>query len=708
MGNLNIKLGTNIKLAKTKLLFFLFFIGISNYAQEVSVDIHLNVLHTIGTNSTFERSKFITIHANQLEKDWDGDNFTPDLRNDFLNGYDVYLGRDTGGITWILNNVEEDPTRLGFADPTDIASRGENSRNSFASQSKLHSYENRKNLVIAAQLHPFWTGESQKATTKGWKIASPTATGEYMGRYFNEFHGQNGQKQPAWVEVINEPAYEALGGKKDYTHSLQEIADFHVEVADAIRAQNSNLKIGGYTAAFPDFETGDFQRWMNRDKLFVDVAGEKMDFWSWHLYDFPAIGGKTDLRSGSNVEATFDMMDQYSMLKLGHTKPYVISEYGAQTHDYDRQGWTAMRDWLFLKVQNSLMMSFMERPDDITIAIPFTIVKAEWGYNHEKGYPYSARLMRKTNEPESYTGTWIYTDRVKFYQLWKNVKGKRIAIKATDFDIQVDAYVDGKKGYIILNSLESIPTQINLNFFDSYSTQISAIVKKHLTLSGVAPILEQENISPSTTNVVLGAESTMILEYTFENEITIDETSDEVKYFADDYLKPINASKASFFHINNVEKTGVFGEAVLRISIGREHGKQLIPTLKVNDKIIKVPEDWRGYDQADKGQFFGTLEIPVPYDLIKTNNEIFVEFPDFGGHISSTVMQVFNFSDDFSTLGVMESPIDRIKINLFPNPANKSFQVKLPTQYLGASFIMYNTSGVKLSQQVISKENTLI
>lgn len=650
-----------------KFVGFLFFINCLSYSQsnEVSVSINVNVKHVVGGISTFDRSKFITIHANQTEGEWDGDNFTSDLRNDFLNGYDVYLGRDTGGITWNLNNMEEDPNRLGFADPTKIASKGKNSRNSYAAKTHLHAYDSRKQQVVAAQLHPFWTGESQKTTNKGWKLANATATGEYMGRYFNEFHGRNGLPEPTWVEVINEPAYEALGGKKNYTNSLQEIADFHVEVADAIRVQNPNLKIGGYTVAFPDFETGDFQRWIHRDKLFIDVAGEKMDFWSWHLYDFPAIGGRVDLRSGSNVEATFDMNDQYSMLKLGHTKPYVISEYGAQTHDYNGKGWNAYRDWLFLKSQNALMMSFMERPNDIAIAIPFTVVKAEWGFNTTKNDPYPARLMRKTNEPESYTGTWIYTERVKFYQLWKNVKGTRIDTKSDDLDIQVDAYIDGKKGYLILNNLESNAKNINLNMFDDHTSSVVSIVKKHLTFLGDKPVLEEETVQSAISSVVLGAESTMILEYTFANDVIIDETSEEVKYFSENYLKPIEAETQIAFAINNVAKPRTYGEGVLRVSIGRDHGKVLIPKVALNGVEIAVPQDWRGYDQADKGRFFGTLEIPVAYDLLKTNNAVAIEFPDSGGHVSSVVLQVFNFSSNIREVDPSKLSFDNYEIKSF-------------------------------------------
>ncbi|SNR30986.1 agarase [Lutibacter agarilyticus] len=630
---------------------------------QVNVSVNLNVKHSVGDISSFDRSKFIVIHANSTENEWGGDNFTPDLKDHFLNGYDVYLGRDTGGITWNLNQIQEDPTRTGYANPSEIASRGLTTRNNFASNTNIHQYENRKNAVVAAQLHPFWTGESQKATAQGWKLESPKATGEYMGRYFNEFHGGNGQKKPAFVEVINEPAYEALGGKLDYTNSIQEIADFHVEVADAIRAQDPSLKIGGYTTAFPDFEVGDFQRWNNRWKLFMDVAGDKMDFWSIHLYDFGSIrNGQKELRSGSNVEATFDMMEHYSQLSFNEVKPFVISEYGAQTHDYNNEAWSSYRDWLHVKASNSQLMSFLERPEAIASAINFVIVKAEWGFNSNKNIPYPSRLMRKANEPASYTGEWVYTDMAKFFELWKNVNGTRVDSTTDDLDIQVDAYVDGNKGYVILNNLNFEATTINLNVFDEDYKSVSSVVKKHLTLSGSdTTVLNEETFTSAISSVELGAESTIILEYTFDSAIVIDKTSEEKKYYATTYLKPISANQPNTFNISNIVK-GAYGEAVLRIGVGREHGKSLHPSVKINGQTINVPTDWRGYDQAERERFFGVLEIPVSFDVLQANNTVEVEFSDAGGHISSVSMQVFNFSDNIREIDPELFPSNNYKI----------------------------------------------
>ncbi|KAA5823704.1 T9SS type A sorting domain-containing protein [Algibacter amylolyticus] len=666
-------------------------ITISSTGNNSKITANLNAKHSVGNVETLDRSKFITIHANQTENEWNGTNFTSDLRDHFLNGYDVYMGRDTGGVSWYSNQMQEDPSRTGYANPEHIASLGLNRRNAYASQTNLHQYEARNTLILGAQKYPFWTGEGQKATNQGWSFANGTATGEYMGRYINEFHGNNGQPVPEFVEIINEPAYEHLGGPEDYTNSLQEVADFHNDVAIAIKAQAPNVKVGGYTAAFPNFEKGDFQRWINRDKLFMDVAGNNMDFWSIHLYDFPSIGGgQKKLRSGSNVEATFDMMEQYSYMSFGEVKPFVISEYGAQMHDYSKQQWSPYRDWLHLKAQNAQLMSFLDRPNHIASAINFVIVKAEWGYNN--GIPYNHRLMRKENEPTSYTGQWVYTDMVKFYQLWSNVNGTRIDTFSDNLDVQVDGYVDGNKAYVVLNNLNFTDEEIDLNLIETDGLSIASITKKYLYLDGSnLPQLLEESIAVNTSTVTLNAESTMVLEYTFNNTISINESNTETKYYATTYLQPIVANQEVNFQLNAVS-TNAYGEAVLRVGIGRIHGLSLRPSIKVNGTLVDVPNNWRGDDQAQRERFFGVLEIPVPFDLIQTNNIISVEFGDTGGHISTVSLQVFNFSSDLrsQTLSVNNTKLTS-SMKIYPNPTTGVISIKDAIHYKQIS--VYSISG---------------
>ena len=669
-------------------------ITVSSAVNKSKVTATLNAKHVVGNIDTFNRAKFINIHANQTENEWDGTNVVADLRDDFLNGYDVYMGRDTGGITFNVNQVAEDPARPGYASPTDIASRGLASRNSYASKTNLHQYEARNNLILAAQKHPFWTGTGQKPTGKGWSFANATATGEYMGRYINEFHSGNGQPMPAWVEIINEPAYEHLGGAENFTNNLQEVADFHNEVAAAIKVQAPSAKVGGYTAAFPNFEKGDFQRWINRDKLFMDVAGANMDFFSIHLYDFTSInGGQKQLRSGSNIEATFDMLEQYSYMLFGEVKPFVISEYGAQMHDYINQQWSPYSDWLHVKAQNAQLMSFLYRPNTIASAINFLPVKAEWGYSN--GITYNHRLMRKENEPASYTGQWVYTDMVKFYQLWSNVNGTRIDTFSDNLDIQIDGYVNGDKAYIILNNLNFTDEEVDLTVLETEGLTLSSLTKKHLYLDGSnLPQLLEESLSINTTTVTLNAESTMILEYTFNNSIVIDESNTETKYYASTYLQPIAANQGVNFQINGVS-TNTYGEAVLRVGVGRLHGASLQPTIQVNGTSVPVPSNWRGDNQSQRERFFGVLEIPVPFDLIQTNNTVSVEFGDTGGHISTVTMQVFNFSNDLRslTLGVNDYQ-STPSIKVYPNPTTGILNIKGAINYKEIN--VYSITGTKV------------
>ncbi|GAA4933784.1 hypothetical protein GCM10023314_02810 [Algibacter agarivorans] len=670
-------------------------IAVSSAVSNSQVTANLNAKHIVGSTETFDRSKFITIHANQTENEWNGTNFTADLKDHFLNGYDVYMGRDTGGITWNSNQVQEDPTRTGYANPAHMASLGLNRRNWYASQTNLHSYEVRNNLIVGAQKYPFWTGTGQEATNQGWSFANGTATGEYMGRYINEFHGNNGQPIPSYIEIINEPAYEHLGGPEDYSNSLQEIADFHNEVALAIKAQVPTALVGGYTTAFPNFEKGNFQRWNNRWKLFMDVAGNNMDFWSIHLYDFPSIGGgQKKLRSGSNVEATFDMMEQYSYMSFGQVKPFVISEYGAQMHDYSQQQWSPYRDWLHLKAQNAQLMSFLDRPNNIASAMNFLIVKAEWGYNN--GIPYNHRLMRKENEPTSYTGQWIYTDMVKFYQLWSNVNGTRIDTFSDNLDIQVDGYVDGNKAYIILNNLNFNDEVIDLTLLETEGETISTLTKKHLYLDGGnLPVLLEESLATDTPAVTLNSESTMILEYTFNNSILIDESNTETKYYATTYLQPIVANQAVNFQVNSVSKN-TFGEAVLRVGIGRQHGLSLHPIIEVNGTSVPVPNNWRGDNQLQRERFFGVLEIPVPFDLIQANNTISVAFGDSGGHISTLTLQIFNFSSDLRNLTLSVNDFQLASsIKVYPNPTSGIINFKGSINY--KEITIYSITGIKVA-----------
>lgn len=632
-------------------------------AQAIEVDIHVNVKHTVGGISTLDRKKFMTIHSSHTDREWTNDyrgegNFTEDLLTDFLVKNDVYFGRDTGYISWHLrNNVGEDPARPGWARVSgsndSIANQGLNARNSYHNQVLLHPWEERADNVMAPQYTTFWPDGTR--TNKGWALSQAdtaeeplgSATGAFVGEFLNHFYANDtrvGRPLPKWVEVMNEPDWPLMDNGNTPARVVWE---FHNAVANEIRKRNEEVLIGGYCTTFPDLEENDFQEWREEWKLFIDLCGQNMDFYSLHFYDFPVFGpgGNTQYwRKGSNLEATLDMIEHYSFLKVGEVKPFVISEYGASTHFLFNKPWSAYRDWLKVKSMISMMISFMDRPNRMLKTIPFIVCKGEWGRISET-VPHYSRLMRQANEPVSPTGEWVYTEAVKMWQLLADLKGTRIRIQASDPDIQTDAYVEDDKAYVILNNLDEEERTIELNLFEEYGNIIRSVRQKNLYWNGEMIALDETTHPGGVFQVELDAEGTAVLEYTFSSPVNVNHSSTEEKHYATSYFKPIGAEQPEQFEIKGVSK-GAFGEAVLRLGMGREHERSKQPTILINGTALEVPTDFMGHEGDDRELFFGQLDIPVPYSVLEEDNLVSVTFPDSGGYISSVSLRSFVFSEN--------------------------------------------------------------
>lgn len=657
-------------------------------AQLVTVTVNNNFKHIVGGIETFDRRKYINIHAAQTDGSWfdgiaGGNNAADDLITEFLDGFDVFMGRDTGPITSNLNWLTpEDPNRDGYADPAFLTSQGGNERWTYLNgtderNQKARQHEGRNtDMIIGAQLHPFWPDGTNTSQT-GWsfsQVDSPTepfgtATGEYIGRYIMEYFNRGdggdlfGQPLPKYIEVINEPLFFLYDQQIRLglpPEDLTKIFEFHSTVARTIRdvftnspygngAILNNMLIGGYTAAFPDFDVDNFQRWNTVDKHFIDVAGNDMDFISIHTYDFPSFPENGNVveryRKGSNMEATLDMLDHYTTLVDGTPKPLIVSEMGAAVHTEFDEPWDPWSDWQILKSMNSQMLQYMERPNTVAKIIPFILLKAD--FFMVDGIPSTQRLLRRENEPASNTGDWIYTGQVKFYDLWSDVRGTRVDTVADDLDIMVDAYVDGDTAHIVINNLDFTKKEISLQNLGLAAQNIVDITVEHLYWDGVSVQFDSQTTSDIPASIPLNEEATVVVKIDYDTPLVPDETSVERRVFASEMLKPITANQAINFTIDDVSPD-LNGEAVLRLGIGRDHGLSLTPSITLNGTDVAVPSDWRGDDQFLDGlgrqNFFGVLEIPVPFSAIQNTNTLSVTFPDEGGQISTVALQVFDLS----------------------------------------------------------------
>ncbi|UXX77860.1 T9SS type A sorting domain-containing protein [Reichenbachiella carrageenanivorans] len=687
------------------------------FAQTV-VDVHVNLVHKVGDVTTFDRSKFVVIHANFTDNDWTG---SEEVFKYLADDLDVYFGRDNGSLGWYMNQATEDADRSGYVNPSYYDQQGSYVKKTVYGQQKasFHPYESKSDVLVGGQTHVFWEGNSTHPCCggTGWEIASPEAMGEFMGNYFNKFYrdadesSTMGALRPRFMEILNEPLYELIDGVPESTVTPLDVFTFHNQVADEIRLHNDQILIGGYTAAFPYYDENNFQRWNDRMKLFYDTSGDKMDFVSIHLYDFnkhhynngSAFHGPINYK-GSRIEATLDMMQQYSYMSLGEVKPLLISEYGGRDHSIEWKTWSAIRDWQFMKSISPMLMQFMRRPDEILKTIPFITAKADWGY---KNVPYPWRLLRKANEPEAYEGAWVYTEMIKFYELWSDVKGTRVFTQSSNPDVLVDSYVDGQTLYVILSNLNFENEQVQIALED-LTSNVESINIKQLYLSGQAPVLDKDELSASANIAVeLAPEATAILAIALGETPALSEQVKEVKYYADAYLKPIEAGKSQNFTFSNVSTSAV-SRALLRIGIGRTHELSKQPVVSVNGTPLVVPTNYAGDSQALRNQFFGLLEVEVPAALLKTENNVEVSFADAGGHISSVTMQVFESTRDLGADDdlILGTSAGGQNFELFPNPAASQLQVSLPQE---AHMIMiYRLDGVVKWQSSVSTHHLVI
>jgi len=586
-----------------------------SHAETVTID------HTtqrfLGPVSDLNRQKYFTLHS--------GANNDSDL-DQFFNDYNVSKGR----FFWGPFSSAKSQTGAVGDYPTPGANRGDRpvQKGLVATEHPANVIRYNINLDIAAQ----WAADYYKSQSSRPEFYEP------MNEPF--IHGGDDvfkEQQPERQLMLERMAdwFNAVGQKFNQTPELRD------------------MKIIGYSSAWPSHERFNFGHWNRYQKMFMDRAGANMDAFSTHLYDGINVTGQSNFRSGANSEAILDMIEAYSYVKWGTVKPHAITEYGGIESGFG-DGYSDVANAQSLISINHLIFNLLERENDMLISIPFTTDKSTWHINEGNNYqPYTPVLFKPTNLGQPNPNGWEYTPRVYFYDLWKEFKGKRVAINANNVDLQVQAFAHQNKLYVALNNIDDEVKTTNLYFVDGLEGLQNVRIKSLKVFPDRDPSFTNElkNASPETISLIGG--ETVTLEYTFANNISYDNALRSKKYYSDTYLTAIEAGATQTYYFNGVN-TGP-GKASLRMTIGREKTASKSPTIRVNGTKIDVPNNWTGYDQESRLSFFGTIVVPFSIDLLNGNNEVTVEFPDAGGHLASMILQVEKYDN---TPDVLNPPAD--------------------------------------------------
>lgn len=531
------------------------------------------------------------------------------------------------------------------------------------------------------------------------------ALSDWVVSYFKNSVGVN--LRPEFYEPMNEPFVHARDfyNEPDWDPVAEarvklEMAQVFSEIGNKIHAapELANMKVIGYAAAYPEFEKNDFLLWNQNMKMFMDEAGANMDAFSTHLYDGINQIGQNTRRSGSNMEAVLDLIESYSFQKWGIIKPHVISEFGGIVGST----YSDIDNVQSIRSQNAMLFGLFERQDVTELTIPFTTGKSTWHITEANNYlPYKAVLYKPVpfGVPLNQVTSWEYTDRIYFYELWKNVSGDRIKLKSSNPDVQLQAFKDGNKLYVALNNLDDVEHSVLLDIHPVSNATLTDVRIKSLIINPneVAQFTDQTpSVIPNSYNLAIN--ETVVFEYTYDTAFSYDNQITLNRHYSNEpTVQAITANSSMTYTFSNVP-TSLVGYATLRMSIGRKHEKSKSPTVVVNGQTLSVPSNWKGYDQANRTDFFGMIEIDVPVESLQASTSVTLEFPDSDGHLSSLVLITQTYAQPLSS---SEKGINRSvenKLILYPNPAKAV--VHVDQKYTGKELRFFTLTGKEVYRAV--------
>lgn len=605
--------------------------AVSAVAQTAKVTIQPTTQRYLGDESEFARKKFVAFHAMFNNQDAEFERFKSDY------------------------NVDSDYTgSRSFYYPIAKAKNG-------VIPKVANKYKGKREVV------DYVATTSPGALFKKGVDYTQTDFMPYIKKvsaYVAESYAKEWDKVPMYLEPFNEPMVHAAdfavgktwNDKKPGIEAVIEyICQYHKEIARAVKSKSElkDVQIMGFGSAFPEFESNNFKTWNDRFKKFIDIAGDDIDIMSLHLYDGSGINNAGGRRTGSNLEAILDMVQTYTYIKQGKPMPMAITEYGrlvpnqpewekatgAKGNQLDKPVTTKISNYnpvtnsQAVRSQLQMVMSFMNRQNELINTIPFTIGKS----------PQSAMYSKSSLWVKDDNGGFDYSNRKYFFEMLKDIEGDQVVVNSDNVDVPALGYVDDEKLYVMLNNLNDSAQTVSLDLVGGADLK-KVSVKSLKIFEDKEPELKITKLKEAPKSITLDYGQCVVLTYEFKKDVDFTKEVVREKFYSKKYLQPIKAGEAMSFTIDKV-KVNDAQSAVLRLGVGRKHGLTVEPAVvKINGTQVALAKDViKGYDQHNRKEFFGALEIPFDVSLLKKgSNMVEVQYTQDGGNVTTAILQVEN------------------------------------------------------------------
>ncbi|WP_010166127.1 beta-agarase [Candidatus Epulonipiscium viviparus] len=426
---------------------------------------------------------------------------------------------------------------------------------------------------------------------------------------------------PKYVEVKNESSLtnEWEYHKTEPDKAWDYLADFHNQVADAVKAVDETVLVGGPSTASMGIEAGDFNKARTIMKFMDDTKGH-LDFYSHHFYESETVvlndtGSNNVGYTDGRLEAIFSLFENHMYL-TDNEKPIVITEQGTLYEgDADRDYWIKLKNY------NTYMMTFMNMTDTVEMMVPYLYGVKNWLPNSKDTLYLYANANTALKNP---------TPMMNYLDLWDEYAGAFVPVKSNQYRVDTNAVLQGNKLYVAVNNMN--PNRVNINLdIDTGDAKIVDVTRKHTYLE-LGELVHEEIPVEDITNVPMRVEETSIFEITLDKAPEFEETVYRKTYYGDKTLVPTSTTPVTF----NLEcDTEDLTAANLRINIASDtSGFKEDMVINVNGYRVLV--DLGHTDQP--GRIYTYVDVVVPAEYVKAENEIKITLPANHGYIANVEM----------------------------------------------------------------------
>lgn len=618
-------------------------VALQGYAQEcqdrVEITVFPSTSRVIGDEGTLDRTRYFSIcdHGTDFRRRCKDDN-----RYAYLKKQDITFGRKLGvvaGAVKYSQAVQEDPDRPGFMDVGFYTSALDQKQREpdavmVKDFGKLDIAAHENHNAFPGFMGEFKTGpssEDHKPQTLPLNIEAAAELSAYVLKYdFNDFN------RPSFYEPVNEPHWSFYDG--------DHLSAWHLKTMDKVHEMVPGVKVGGPCSSVGYFYKKDYKRF-DGFASFIDATDCRMDFYSYHIYDYyrPGNGDFAGrISSGLPCESVFDLVQSYTMNKHGKEVDLVFSEHGGYESDkaYTQKlgkkisgsGFKTVmkrRSIENFTMMNSAVantMSFMNNPHIVQKAVPFILMESmDWDPE------YYATLYTPHDFKDK--NNWVPSHLIDFYRLFKGIEGRYVKIISPDPDVQALAFVNGSKLFIILNNMSRTPVPVGFNIKKAPGMTIRRLGRN----DDFTPYFSETRLNDLKTVNMKGLES-VVLMLDYKVDIPEKQVVVEKAYYAE--KAGISLTGQEHFTVM-VPRDRPLDAAVLRIGVSRPSGAGYGLNVVLNGQSLTVPVEDCAERLDQEGQEYASLKlVNLEPALVQGTNTVTVSFPDDdGGAVGAVVIR---------------------------------------------------------------------